>query len=241
MPPPVASAVRYRLADHVRACFVDGQVILLDLQRSKYLGVVGPQLQVMSQVIVDWPPSAGASAALCETAPPDAWLAKLLGQRMLIPATEAGVQYRQVDEPLASLNAELHRSPHRWHHLARLCWSATVASHWLRRLSLADIACAVRRLRRGIQEHIDAAQPQELRNAVASYTRLRPFVFTAHDQCLHDSLSLIRFLAMEGMTADWVIGVRARPFGAHSWVQSGSLVLNDVHENVRAYRPILVV
>ena len=76
---------------------------------------------------------------------------------------------------------------------------------------------------------------------MASYMRLRPFFFTAHDKCLHDSLTLIRFLARRGMFPAWVIGVRTRPFAAHSWVQSASLVLNDVHEHVRTYTPILVV
>jgi hypothetical protein len=35
--------------------------------------------------------------------------------------------------------------------------------------------------------------------------------------------------------------VTTRPFGAHSWVQDGTMVLNDQHEHVRGFRPILVV
>jgi hypothetical protein len=80
-----------------------------------------------------------------------------------------------------------------------------------------------------------------LHDAVSSYMRLRPFLFTAHDKCLLDSLTLIRFLARRRMFPAWVIGVRTRPFAAHSWVQSAGLVLNDVHEHVRSYTPILVV
>jgi hypothetical protein len=66
-------------------------------------------------------------------------------------------------------------------------------------------------------------------------------LFTAHDRCLHDSLTLVRFLATKRLFPRWVIGVRTRPFAAHSWVQSGPTVLNDVHEHARDYRPILVV
>lgn len=77
--------------------------------------------------------------------------------------------------------------------------------------------------------------------AAASYLRLRPFALTTHDRCLHDSLALIHFLTTRGLIAQWVIGVRLRPFGAHSWVQRGSVVLNDQPDHVRAYEPILVV
>ena len=75
----------------------------------------------------------------------------------------------------------------------------------------------------------------------ARYTRLRPFALTTYDRCLNDSLALIHFLATQGHFPRWVIGVRVQPFGAHSWVQSGDVVLNDLPENVRHYRPILVV
>lgn len=70
---------------------------------------------------------------------------------------------------------------------------------------------------------------------------MRPLVITSHDKCLHDSLTLVHFLASEHFYPQWVIGVRTRPFAAHSWVQAGPLVLNDVHEYVRGFTPILVV
>ncbi len=80
-----------------------------------------------------------------------------------------------------------------------------------------------------------------MRAAVAAYLRLRPFALTSHDRCLNDSLTLVHFLASQGLFPQWVIGVRVRPFCAHSWVQSGGVVLNDLPERVRAYEPILVV
>lgn len=71
--------------------------------------------------------------------------------------------------------------------------------------------------------------------------KLRPLLFTAHDRCLHDSLALVNFLASESVSATWVIGVRTDPFAAHAWVQTGDLVLNDQHEHVRRFRPIVTV
>jgi hypothetical protein len=49
------AAARLRLADHVRACHSDGQVILLDLRRNRYLGVGGPQLGALADIIDGWP------------------------------------------------------------------------------------------------------------------------------------------------------------------------------------------
>ncbi len=237
MPTSPTSPIRYRLADHVRACLVDGQVVLLDLQRGKYLGIGGPQLPGLAQAIVDWPQGSDALLISGPASTPASSVKALLNQGMLADAMDAVVQRRPCEEPLESLNAEMLQPPYRWRHLAGLCWSAATTSRWLRRRSLADIVRLVTRLRRDAR-HPDAP---ELLDAVASYTRLRPLVFSAHDRCLHDSLCLVRFLAMEKIAADWVIGVRTRPFAAHSWVQRGSLVLNDLHENVRAYEPILVV
>jgi hypothetical protein len=38
-----------------------------------------------------------------------------------------------------------------------------------------------------------------------------------------------------------VIGVKLRPFAAHSWVQSGPWLVNDRIDMIRAYTPIMAV
>ena len=55
------------------------------------------------------------------------------------------------------------------------------------------------------------------------------------------SLALLDFLARRGVFADLVLGVKLNPFGAHSWVQTGPVVLNDAVDHVNAHTPILVV
>jgi hypothetical protein len=115
-----------------------------------------------------------------------------------------------------------------------------ITSAWLRRRSLADIANRVVALR-ARHSYQGGAAPDALRDAVGAYMRLRPFALTAHDRCLNDSLMLVHFLACQGIFPSWVIGVSVHPFCAHSWVQSEGVVLNDLPEHVRRYRPILVV
>lgn len=146
----------------------------------------------------------------------------------------------------------------------RFLRSSVQAHWWLRRYSLESIAKRVdfRRAaigaRRALGTRISGAdlerspatdasprradvEASTLRAAALTFERLRPFAFTARDRCLRDSLALMGFLSPLGLNAHWVIGVRTRPFGAHSWVQYGDLVLNDHHEHVRAYQPILIV
>ncbi|HEY8879402.1 MAG TPA: lasso peptide biosynthesis B2 protein [Roseateles sp.] len=238
-----APAPQYRLADHVRACRVDEQVILLDLRRNKYLGFRGRQVDALSQIIVDWP---GAQTGTNNASPnlsAMAALQPLLVQHLLskvgtgVPAGPLLPQALECVDPDAPLT-RLHGAGR---DLLRLAIAAAGAALWLSRFNLAEIASRVAR-RRALGGINDARENTlALRDAVSSYMRLRPFLFTAQDKCLHDSVTLIRFLARRRMFPAWVIGVRIRPFGAHSWVQSGSLVLNDVHEHVRTYTPILVV
>jgi hypothetical protein len=128
-----------------------------------------------------------------------------------------------------------------WHDFARL-WRATfVAAAWVRWRSLADIAERVEALRARHSKRGVGLATEMMRVEAARYMRLRPFALTTHDRCLNDSLTLIHFLACQGLFPQWVIGVRVRPFRAHSWVQSGSFVLNDLPERVRHYEPILIV
>jgi hypothetical protein len=238
MPSPSA---KFRLADHVRACRVDGQVVLLDLRRNKYLGIGGQPLASLSSAIVDWPKCADTSPPPVDEAGLKAWLKPLIDQCMLTSDSKAPQPRATIDAAADSLCPDSQPGmAGEWCQLMKLCWASLVAAHWLRRHALAEIADRVLRLRPRDGQHC-GTDGQKLQAAVSSYMHLRPFVLSTHDECLHDSLSLIRFLAMDAMYPTWVVGVRTRPFGAHSWVQSGGLVLNDVPENVRAYKPILVV
>lgn len=59
--------------------------------------------------------------------------------------------------------------------------------------------------------------------------------------CLPDSIALVNFLSRRRLHANLVIGVTSQPFSAHSWVQSGSLALNEAVSIAASHTPILVV
>ncbi len=230
-----------RLAGHVRACRVDGQLIFLDLRRSRYFGIGGPQLPVLAEALL------GQTIRESTTNPAllDEWIGRLRRQQLLsdAPVAEAMERPNGLMEPVAGLSVDDDdlAADFEWRQLFRL-WQATlVTTLWLRRRSLADIVDRVAMLRAHNSPRGDGLGTDAMEAAAASYVRLRPFALTSHDRCLADSLTLLHFLATQGHFPRWVIGVRTRPFGAHSWVQSGSIVLNDQPEHVRRYRPILVV
>jgi hypothetical protein len=74
-----------------------------------------------------------------------------------------------------------------------------------------------------------------------AFDRLRVWCYSAEDACLKDSLVLAYFLLSRGALPTFVMGIRTKPFGAHAWVQSGDVVLNDSVENVQRYTPIVVI
>jgi hypothetical protein len=117
-----------------------------------------------------------------------------------------------------------------------------MTSFWMRCRSLHAITGAVASRRERLEVvSSSSGTPDSMQGTIAAYERMRLLAFTAYKHCLYDSLTLVSYLALEGQFPRWVIGVQTNPFGAHSWVQCGATVLNDQHERVRRFRPILVV
>jgi hypothetical protein len=234
---------RLRLAPHVRACASEGQVILLDLRNGAYLGIGGETCSALAEHVDGWPRSVDAVHE-CTTLEATQRIAMGLLQRgLLTDAPSKQAPHATVEEVTASLNAEdgAPDSGVSIRRLTRFVSCAAETSIWLRCRSLEAIAAAVQARRDRLHAASASSSLESTRSATAAYERLRPFAFSAHRNCLHDSLALVAFLASEGAFPRWVIGVKTRPFGAHSWVQMAATVLNDQHEAVRQFQPILVV
>ena len=76
---------------------------------------------------------------------------------------------------------------------------------------------------------------------VSAAFRKAAIFLEATDRCLVQSLAMFAMLKRRGVPCRFAIGVRTRPFKAHSWVEFDTLVLNDDIENVLRFTPILVV
>jgi hypothetical protein len=82
--------------------------------------------------------------------------------------------------------------------------------------------------------------PTELAKVAGAFARLR-YVATERDNCLTRSIAVAGRLTVCGAQPSLVIAVKLQPFGAHAWVQCDKLLVNDRHEFVRDYTPILVI
>ncbi|MBL8304867.1 MAG: lasso peptide biosynthesis B2 protein [Ideonella sp.] len=233
---------RPALARHVRACEVDGQVILLDLLADRYLGI--PQRSGLAQAIDGWPGNPVVDSGTTGQRDLDGVAATLARRGLLVDApTGTPHTVRPIASPSRSLDAlattgDVHVGPGLF---GRFLLSAVTTGWTLRHRSLLDISASLDAARGAAGARGADKVSGELTTLVAVYEHLRPLVFTARDNCLYDSLALHRFLALNGVDATWVIGVRVRPFGAHSWLQVGDTVLNDQRDHVLQFRPILVV
>jgi hypothetical protein len=220
-------------------------MIFLDLLRSKYIGIGGPQISALSDMILGTAAAGGLPIQASDTALLGKCLRRLRQQQLLsnAPALEPTKRSPVLDTPAATwaVDAPDRQVSFEWGQLLRLWRSTFIASAWLRRRSLGDIAerLAALRARRPKRQH--EVPTDAMRASVESYMRLRPFALSASDRCLNDSLTLVHFLTTQGLFARWVIGVRVNPFGAHSWAQVGDIVLNDYPERVRHFQPILIV
>jgi hypothetical protein len=229
------------LAPHVRACDVGGQVILLDLRHNRYLGIGGPASPSLAGHVRGWPEGTAGSGNASPTAA-QPLIDRFLHQGLLTVG-ETPMSHASVMEATSSIDAEPAggHAPLHAMQVLRFLRAAAKAALWLRWRSLDTIVASVAKRHARVRRHAHRRSRPATLALASTYERLRPLALSAEDQCLRDSLALMNFLSAEGASAQWVIGVKARPFGAHSWVQLGPTVLNDQHEHVRRFTPILVV
>jgi hypothetical protein len=115
-----------------------------------------------------------------------------------------------------------------------------IVTAWLR-LRWQPLEKIVGGVGRERQRHGQAVDLTQLRDLTEIFRRLRPMVFTAHDHCLFESLTLIYFLARYRIHPHWVFGVQTSPFIAHCWLQQGEVACNDILDRIRRCTPIMLV
>jgi len=237
---------RYWIPAHVRVCPLLASTVLLDLKRNRYFGIGTNETRALSTLALNWD-EANGNAAPVEQLAPDAAIAMadalleagLLSREPPADRTTFGAPPLDLSGVLRSAGHELSSSTS-----LRLAYVASflAALAWTRRAlrsrTLYSIASEVRDRKAAAQGDFDEQRAVEL---VGIFRRLRPHTFAARDRCLFHSLALVQFMARQAVFPTWVIGVRAKPWGAHAWVQEGKLLLDANPEQVCEYTPILTV
>jgi hypothetical protein len=258
---PIDVRKAYWIASHVHIRNTMDGCVLLDLKRDKYLGLGTEETALLARIVNEWPRvpvprdveegvmnAKARSAELCEALLEDGLI------RLGRPAGAPDRRAQEMDQCMewVSIGDELDL-PSRvtFRDLAKFLLAFAAAWLSLRFGRLERTVETVRRSRSGarfgdaelaLQGECDVpGDIFRMARAVDVFRRMRTYAFAAEGRCLLHALTLIKFLRRCGLHADWVIGVRTQPWGAHSWVQCGTYLLDTTPEKVGQYLPILVV
>ena len=236
----------YALSEDTFLCIHGVDAVFLTLKSGRYLAFEDSQHSGLDRLIHGWPLCSSSSddaEPLTEAAAPDSVQA-LLDAGLITPNPSSIAPHipalipKTTDEWTADTIAGRPRMGSRaYFGILRAVLAARLA---LKYRSLAQITLALRRRKTTL-----AAQVQCDVNRTAHlslvFDYLRPYVLSAVNACLLDSITLLNFLALYQIYPDLVFGVRTRPFIAHCWVQYNHIVLNDTVERVCRFTPILSI
>ena len=232
----------YQLPEHVYACRTDDGVIFLDAKRDRYFGLGGAGVSALPYFVANWPGSDTSRGCNAKEVPHAEVhrVADGLIQRGLLcrsrnesPPQRACVPPLSVDLPKSVLEARRSLRTVDMIYFVIAC----IRALWLiKRFPLEAIASRVTAARRN-EGRLDSA---EVFGLVQVFRRLRRLFFSEKDRCLLSALALVLFLRHYGHFPLFVIGVKTRPFAAHSWVQQGELLLEGDPASICHFVPILV-
>ena len=238
----------YLLPKHVFVCVNEGHVVFLDLKADEYTALERAATTHFNTLIHGWSESseAGQDGKASVEPYPDELLKSMVDNGLLTTDASTGKDAAPLvaDPPLSSVSDDfvLGRRPNvRSSHLVNFLTASAAAAWKLRRHSIERIVRDVQRRKKLREKHLAEFDFEAASELAAIFATLRPLLFTARDACLFDSLALVELLARHRLYATWTFGVRTTPFVAHCWVQQAGLVLNDHHEHVRMYTPIMAV
>ena len=249
----------YAVADHIYACATEVGVVVLDARRGKYSIVPSDRARSLEGVVEGWPAVAVPEIGAAGQTAPSSLLSSLIGGGIVMPVAELSLQHRKLlrdrellrgrkqvgiltarkallDALSATEKPEIHSRD-----VATFFLSVAYATAMLKCRPFEALLLSLRRRKERSLTGAVTRSIEHLRECVKVFYWLRPFAYAESDACLFDSVVLTDFLFRQGVCAEFCIGVRIRPFVAHSWVQTQGVALNDLPEYLAAYTPILSV
>jgi transglutaminase superfamily protein len=232
---------QYLLPHHVFVRVTADAAIFLDVRTNSYVGLGAEHSAALAPLVRGWPLVGRTGTVTAEDA---RVVAGNLEKRGLL-VTEAIGGKPAVPTPVTvARHMLLAWDEMRWQHIRpRHVMRFLLAFSWSRRCvrhrRFADVVQEVRTSAAAARS--SSPELDRLRDAMSAFYHIRPFFYSYGGQCLLDSLTLFRFLSLHHIGATWVIGIRTRPFAAHTWLQYESYVLNDMPEDILSYAPIMAI
>ena len=232
------------LAPHVYAAELDAGAVLLDLRSLQYYALDVQSLATLRGRVTGLPAysstslqhetTTGSPESLLDSLERCGFLARTPPHRRFSPTS---VTPQSACQPVwsirASRNAVLLM-------LYRLTWAYLITLIHLRAQRLTFMLTRLARSAHNSANRSAAPSTEGLASLVTLYAKVRVWLYTAKSRCLLDSLVFVRVLRKYDIPATMTIGVTAKPFAAHAWVQVHDCVLDDTVEHVREFTPILM-
>lgn len=248
---PSSTMSSFVLPNHIRLCRTHADTVGLDLNRNRYFCLGDRETQVM--VTLGVIPTAWSENVTVRAPEPSPRETKRIADALIhagiVVCVNAPNDIRHPDEsasdePVALSSAGYEHNdcvPLRPHHLVNFMRAWVWARCALRRRSLYSVLEEMQSARLKTERTTHSFDPAHATALVGTFRILRPFLYSARERCLLHALALARFLRFYDEYPRWVIGVRTRPWAAHSWLQCNGLILNARPDDVCEYTPILVV
>ncbi len=221
------------LSKHTFFCFADNHYVFLDLQNDEYTCLGRTQSEEFETMLHD---GLDKHSAIVQA---------LLEKGLFVTDKANGKQPvpQTVDVVSSSIMtgaSEKERPSIRPVHVMRFFAASGRASWNLRFNSIEHTVQRVQQRKAARQRAGKVSEDADIIELFRIFQALRPY-YPRPYLCLFDSLALVHFLAPFGVYPEWVYGVKLEPWGAHCWVQSDDLVVNDIVDNVNGYTPIMSV
>ena len=238
----------YVVPDYIYTCATEAGVVVLDARRGKYSMVTSDRARSLEGVVQGWPALPLMEfVAGHQTTPSSSLLKSLVDGGMVMPVADLPLRVCErgavsvAQEAL--LDAMAARDPPRihWRDVVLFFRSVMYATVMLKWRPFEALLFNFRQRKESRTTGAVTRSIAQIRECVRIFCWLRPFAYAESDACLFDSVALMDFLYRHGVLADFFIGVRIRPFVAHSWVQAQGFALNGLPEYLAAYSPILSV
>ncbi len=231
----------YYMAEHAYCVESSDGAIILDVRSGSYLALDLSSLAILRTYIIDWPRSVLVRVSELHEVKTNAnpLISELL-RRGFVTAEQPDHHRPSHVVPTSSSMPSDRKAPVNGSTLlrgirfilstlqVRLCYRRNRIEPFLKWLVVHQSGVRSRPYRGAAQSEL-----------LAAFCRMRIWIYTAREQCLLDSMILTVFLTRSRVPCQFVIGVTAKPFSAHAWVQIGDAVANDVIDHVQEYLPIL--
>lgn len=238
------AGARYWIPHHLRVAVTPTGVVLLDLKRDRYFALDETETRELAVLAGNWAEVSNEAQTLGSIERDTAANRgpAFVRAGLLTPEPQQATFNTTPVDVSAQLTSIGHQgeiaTSIRLHHILAFIGACRWAKKVMRSRSLYSVACELSAAKTNANSSLDVRRTNEL---VFIFRRLRPYAFEAKDQCLFHALALMHFLMRYGSRPSWVIGVCARPWAAHSWLQLDNCILDASPEDVCTFTPILAV